>query len=157
MSALQAVSLEEAKVALAIDFPDHDTLITQLIGTAVSMVEARTQHYLYERTESLYLRGHGEFYHYPLKINRVENEDSVAVEYRAIPYSLYSKVKTYADTPSTVNATIGYASAEAIPGPLKTAVLRLVVYLFENRDIQTVEMPTDVYMLIRPFVRYASI
>lgn len=51
MNALDVVSLAEAKLFLKADMPDDDTLITQIIGAAVNVVEQKTQYRCYQRIE----------------------------------------------------------------------------------------------------------
>jgi uncharacterized phiE125 gp8 family phage protein len=157
MSALQAVTLQEVKDELVIDFADFDTVLTGCLETAVELMESRTQHYLYERPLTTIIKGHGELFQYPVQIDTVTDATGAGVDYKALTYALYTKVKTCTDEPVTVNMTVGYATNEATPASLKKAVKLLAIHLYENRNVELTDIPLEIKMLYRPFVRDASI
>lgn len=78
MNPLSVVSLDEAKSFLKIDFNDEDSLITTMIGSAVSLIEQTTQYRLYQRTEVEYSDGtyNVDLFQYPLNTVSVQTFDS---------------------------------------------------------------------------------
>lgn len=145
MTALDVISLEEAKADLVVDYPDKDNDIKRYIATAVAMVENYTGYMLYER-ETVYnvpYCGYVEVYNYPL---------TLPDGFKSISRSLSTVV--YGD--NSVTATVGYSSKEAIPSPLIDAAMKIVTYLFENRDIYTAGLPIDVQLLLNPYRRSAT-
>src|SRR6201986_58556 len=57
MTALDVISLTDAKDFLRVDFPDDDNLIESIISSAVRLVEQKTQYRLYQRIENQYSDG----------------------------------------------------------------------------------------------------
>jgi hypothetical protein len=57
MTPLDIISLDQAKLFLRTDFNDDDSLITDLIYSAVALVEQKTQYRLYQRIETDYSDG----------------------------------------------------------------------------------------------------
>lgn len=51
MNALDVITLQQAKDQLKVDFADDDALITQIISSAVNVVEQKTNWRLYQRVE----------------------------------------------------------------------------------------------------------
>jgi len=157
-TALNVISLQEAKDLLKVDFADDDAFITSLIHTAVALVEQRTNHYLYQRAITVDARHSHEVYAYPFEIVSVTDKDLTALTYTAHPYSLMTRICLsgyYGHYLLRLN--VGYAEKADIPAPLLTAVERLMTYLYMHRDIQKAEMPSDVQLMLQPYRRYASI
>lgn len=157
-TALDVISLEEAKALLKVDFADEDAYITGLIHTAVAIVERRTDHYLYQREVTIDARQSHEVYAYPFEIVSATDKDLTALNYTAHPYSLMTRICIngyYGHY--LLKLKVGYLNKADIPAPLLTAAERLITYLFSHRDVQPVEMPSDVQMMLQPYRRYASI
>lgn len=137
-----AVTLQQAKSYLRVDFNTDDALIETLISTAEEWVSKYTNHILNPRTDTLDVGCH-EIYDYPLSYTAGDN---FKVEKRSLK-SIF-EVKS-----GSVSLTVGYTSYADIPKTLITAVLKLVTYLYENRDIYTSDLPFDVQMLINQYRR----
>jgi hypothetical protein len=152
-TALDLITLEEAKAELKVDFAEHDLLITRLIHTAVALIEKRTQHMLYERTETRRIKSGYELYDYPVAVDSFVS----GIDYTQEDHTLYSTLHFYSTGSEVVNLTVGYATKAVVPAPLIEACYELITYLFEHRDAYKAEIPSDIYLIIRPYVRYASI
>ncbi|PTX14453.1 gp6-like head-tail connector protein [Pontibacter mucosus] len=152
-TALDLITLEEAKAHLAVDFPAHDMLITRLIHTAVALIEKRTQHMLYEREETRRIKSGYELYDYPATVDTLGD----GLDYQAEEHAGYTRLYFGSTRPEVVTLTLGYAEKEQVPEPLISACYKLLTYLFEHRDTYQAELPSDVYLMIRPYQRYATI
>ena len=154
-TALDLITLAEAKDELKVDQSDtfHDSLITRLIHTAVALIEKRTQHMLYPRTELRRIKSGYELYDYPATVDSFVS----GIDYTQEDYSLYSTLYFSSTGSEVVSLTLGYATKEEVPAPLLEACYKLLTYLFDHRDAYKADLPSDIYLIIRPYVRYASI
>lgn len=145
---MSAVSLQEAKAWLRIDtgYTSDDVQIQALIDGAEAWVEKYTDHVLTARTVT-FEQGCHEVYSYPLTINTNASTQPYKVDKRSLK-SIISVGNS-----GSVSVTVGYATASAVPAILKTAVLKLVTYSYENRDIYGSELPFDVQILLNQFRR----
>lgn len=157
MTALDIITLEQAKEYLEIDFPDYDEMITRNIRAAVEWVENYTGYRLYQRNEEFYMDcgRQVDIYAYPLSVTDVVNDNDDSVSYKITRRTM--KIIVSAPSDSTVKATVGYESAADVPGPLLAACYKLITYLQENRDAYTMGLPTDVQGLINQYRRYGII
>ena len=172
------VTLEEVKADLKITSTASDSVLEDLIAVATDELEAYTRRYFIER-EML-----GEYdsinstklERYPFaKIERspLKNIDSVQVSrsnvfvdqtYQLKDQSTFARIlfndgiSCLDDIPFPLKISFfaGYGDADAVPVRIKSAIRRLVVYLFQNPgycdDGCTAEnLPGDVRMLIASF------
>lgn len=149
MTALDVISLDDAKECLKVDFPDDDAIIERNIKSAVSMIEKYTDVYLYQRSENYTLNGCKlEVYDYPIVFTGVlpTKQDNKAMS--VIIYGLDN---------STFTANVGYADVTLIPQNLLDACYKMITYLYENRDAYTIGLPLDVQMLINQYRRSCTI
>jgi len=149
MDALDVVSLAVAKEHLVVDFPDKDADITRNIKTAVALVEVVTNHMLYEREKSYSIPSSGylEIYDYPFAV--ISSSSGLTTTHNVLSSAIL------AEAGSTVNANVGYASGD-VPSNLIEAVLKIVTYLFENKDVYEANLPFDVQLLLNPMKRSAT-
>lgn len=141
MTALDLITLEEAKTFLGVDFPDHDALITDLIKSAVETVENKTNHRLYERDITITTYKDLTIYDEPLNsIVSVTDEDGT-VDYEThynynteLFFDECTKLKT-------VVVNVGYM-AGACPVSLKLACKAIIDYRYNNR--QAMDIPAAV-------------
>lgn len=155
MNALDVIPLEDAKKYLAVEEVYHDEMIERLIGTAVSMVEEYTNHYLYRREKSYTVTGEClTVPDYPFFVSSVTAR-GLAVEYELRPGTLSSYI--YAPRYASVRAEVGYDSISDAPQPLVEAAYKLLVYLYDNRDVYEVGLPRDIQVMINSFRRSSSI
>jgi hypothetical protein len=123
------ISLEQAKLYLKIDDGQTvtDNEITQMINSALSYVEKRTNHIFKTRDKVYYkdcaLVQQVKVYDYPID----NTETELAIVYRP----LYAIVPTVNDV---VTLTIGYTNVEDIPSELIDSALQLINFWFYNSE-----------------------
>lgn len=148
MTALDILPLEDVKAFVNVDFDDYNAQLTRHINSAVSFIEKYTNVMLYNRNVTYTLNGCSlEIYDAPFVFigtepNHKQNALSVTV---------------YGTSGDVISASIGYNSLAEVPGELVEACYKVVLYLFENRDIYTAGLPWDLQVLISPYVRSATI
>lgn len=146
-SALDVISLQQAKDFLVIDFPDRDAEITRHIKAAIGYIEKYTNHMLYQRPKEYVIDGCSlEIYDYPLEVST--NVDRVCAHVLSKTY--------YAKSGTVLNATVGYSNPDNIPEELVEAAYKLITYLTENKDIYSAGLPWDVQMLVNKWRRSAT-
>lgn len=152
MTALDVITLEEAKQALVVDFPDQNDFITRLIQTAVARVEQYTCYALYERDVEITSNCNRDnsLSTFPIEITGVTNDGS-ETEYKVRKGAL----KTYVECRpySTISATIGYSDRNEIPAPLIDACYKIITYLYQNRDAYASQLPNDIQLLLNQYRR----
>lgn len=149
MDALNVITVDQARDWLS---ATDDEGLERLIKTAVEWVERYTSYRLYERTETIAnSRCEQSIALYPITVTSVTYQDLSAAKYEK--YVLPTKLKIKCPWNSVITLTVGYADAADIPGPLVDACYKLITYLYENRDMYQVGMPTDVQMLINQYRR----
>lgn len=150
-TALDVISLQNAKDFLVIDFPDRDPEIERHIKAAVSFVEKYTCHILYQRPASYQVTGKNdcyvEIYEYPITFT-----DTTIKKVNEI-----LSVKVYVKSGVQVLTTIGYATVDLIPTELVEACYKLIQYLTENKDIYGANLPWDIQMMINKYRRSPTI
>lgn len=155
MTALDVITLAEAKEHLKVDFTSEDALITRLIKSAVALIEEKTEYILYQRNEFDFVSTSDKIYKYPFALATSED----ATEYQIIESRLYSSIKIIGGSTAltsngrSVELTIGYNDASLVPSPLKDACLRLITYWYDQREMDQAKLPTDVYVMIQPYIR----
>lgn len=149
MTALDVISLVDAKDSLVVDYPDKDVEITRHIKSAIALVEQYTDVYLYERPRTYALLGCSlEIYDAPISFTGVV---PTKTKHQAMSVIVYGK------SGDTYTANIGYSNVNDIPQNLIDACYKIITYLFENKDAYSVNLPMDVQMLINQFRRSATI
>lgn len=145
INTMSAVTLQQAKDYLRIDFDEDDTLIQGLIDAAEDWVSKYTNHVL-SPTTKVYESGCYEVFDYPFVLTGGSCVNTHATS-------------TSFTVPSgeTATAQVGYATANDIPPVLLLAVKKLVVYMYENRDVYQSGMPNDVQLLINRYRRFIAV
>lgn len=153
MTPLDIISLEQAKAELVMTgIDDRDAEITRLIETAIAWVEKYTSYYLYQRNLSFTAYGYETFLpFYPITVTGVTYEGEPYTKYKEKLYPL--ELRVTAPPQSTIEATVGFANVSDIPPPLIEAAYKLIVYLFNNKDIYMATLPMDVQVLLNQFRR----
>ena len=131
------ISLDQAKLYLRIDSDQDatDDEITQMINSALSFIEKRTNHIFKTRDKVYYkdcaLVQQVKVYDYP-----IINTESLNITYRP----LYAIVPTVDDM---VTLTIGYESVDDIPSELIDAALQMLkVWFYESeKQVNTTLIP----------------
>jgi len=157
MTALDVITLEQAKAELVMTgISDRDAEITRLIQTAIGWVEQYTCYRLYERVETFIAYGcETVLPYYPITIDGVDHDGSAYANYKEkfLPLGL----RIICPSQSTITATVGYSDVGEIPAPLIEAAYKLITYLFENKDVYSVQLPVDVQILINQYRRSPTI
>jgi hypothetical protein len=126
------ISLEQAKLYLKIDEGQTitDDEITQMINSALSFIEKRTQHIFKTRNKVYYkdcaLVQQTTVYDYP--INNPEGEGFIA----GIEYKTNKAIVPTVNGFVTLN--IGYDSVEDIPSELIDSALQIINFWFYNSE-----------------------
>ena len=172
----EPVTLQEAKDHLRITHLLEDNLITLAITTARMMAESYTQRAICQKTIECHRDHFGYVMELPFPavsaVTSIKYDDIYGVE-QTLASTEYDNYlinepalivqgygKTFPGTRDKLNAVriryvAGYASANAIPSPIKSAILLLIGHLYENReDLTTVkmeEMPLGSKALLNPY------
>lgn len=160
-TALDVITLAQAKDWLVVDFEDQDGQIERNIRTAVAWVEKYTCHLLYQREITIPVTSSKTaIAFYPLEDIVLKDKDGVTLtsmisEGALKTYVVYSGYCGIGQNKITVNA--GYASIDLIPAPLLDACYKLITYLYENRDAYSSTLPVDIQLLINQFRRSPTI
>lgn len=149
MTALDVISLDEAKEYLRVDYDDQNNVITRNIKTAVSLIEEYTNIFLYEREKQYTVTGNCgiEIFDYPIELA----DSSLKVKQNVLSLTVFDKQG------NSVLATVGYSTIDYIPANLIDACYKLITYLYENRDAYTATLPVDVQLLVNQFRRNPTI
>lgn len=150
----QIISLEQAKNWLGgIDFDDDDDAIQRLIASAITWVEQYTGYRLYPREETIIATGTTTYITLaPFKITSAVDENEEVV-YLYEKWVSANRLRVLCPAGTKISLTVGFDDAKDAPGPLVEACYKLITYLYENRDVYSAGMPTDIQMLINPFRR----
>ena len=160
MDALDIISLSDAKANLAIDYNDYDTRITSLIKTAISWVETYTGWYLYQRDITIYSTSwQTNISAYPAALGVVKDNKGDTLNPQPLPKYGSLSFSICCQPQCAILLTVGFASADIakIPEPLIEAANKLIVYLFENKDMYGTSLPTDVQILLNQYRRSPTI
>lgn len=160
MDALSIISLDTAKANLVIDYDDYDARITSLIKTAISSVETYTGWYLYQRDITIYSTAwQTNISAYPVVLGNIT--DSKGDILNPQPVKKYGSLSFIicCQPQCSIPLTVGFAQADIaqIPEPLIEAANKLIVYLFENKDMYGTSLPTDVQILLNQYRRSPTI
>lgn len=172
----EPITLQEAKDHLRITHTHEDNLIMLAIITSRMMAESYTQRAICQKT----LEYHCNFFGYVIElpfpvvssVSWVKYDDIYGVEQTlaTTEYEVYLVMepaaivqaygKNFPGTRDKINAVriryvAGYANPEAIPSPIKSAMLLLIGHLYENREeltaVKMEEMPTGSKALLNPY------
>lgn len=147
MTELDIISLQSAKDFLVVDYDDRDQEITRHIKAAVAWIERYTKVMLYQRDKTYTLNGCSlEIYDFPLTISG---------DWKTKGNVLSTTV--YGQAGDSFTASVGYDTADSVPTPLIEAAYKLILYLFENKDVYTAVLPMDVQVLVNQYRRSATI
>lgn len=150
MTALDVISLANAKEFLVVDFNDRDAEIIRHIKSAVSLIETYTSIFLYQRAKTYTLTEHHiEIYDAPLLLLTTGLKTKQQV----------LSVIVYGNCNDEVEAVVGYGLGEAEPAEpvLIEACYKLITYFYENRDAYGATIPTDIQCMINQRRRSATI
>ena len=153
-TALDFISLEEAKEFLRVDFADEDSLITSFIGSAVEQIEKATEERLYQRDEVIVTKQ--DIYtllSYPVnQIKSVVDKYGNAVEFEAetIEDTLISLPCD--QTKKIITVDVGYTEVNPAPKSLKEACLQLIEHKYNNRSASGA-IPESILQTIAPYRR----
>jgi hypothetical protein len=147
MTALDVISLEQAKEFLVIDFPDRDEEITRNIKSAISYIERYTNVMTYEREKSYTLTGCSlEIYDAPISLITTVS----MVKHNVLSITVFGK------SGEVILATVGHNNVDDIPEDLISAAYILISYLTENKGLYPAELPWDIQILINQLRRSAT-
>ena len=176
----EPVSLADAKAHLRVTTTDDNDLITAIITTARTYIELITGLSLGPKTWDIYFENFkGDELYLPyaplVSVTYVKYYDfggtqntwdssNYIVDTDSIPGRVYPVYNGYWPSDSrgyekdiNVRFVSGYADADAVPNPLKHAIMMMVGELYENREISLVgatinDLPFAVKHLIAPYV-----
>lgn len=147
MTALDVITLEQAKEFLVIDFPDRDEEITRNIKSAISYIERYTNVMTYEREKSYTLTGCSlEIYDAPISLITTVS----IVKHNVLSITVFGK------SGDTILATVGHNNVDDIPEDLISAAYILISYLTENKGLYPAELPWDIQILLNQQRRSAT-
>lgn len=147
MTALDVITLAQAKEFLVIDFPDRDAEITRHIKSAIGIVERYTNHMMYQRDKTYSMISCSlEIYDYPINLSGI----SKPVHYNVLSATVRGKEGDSFTVP------VGYASGE-VPEQLVDASYKIITYLAENKDVYEANLPADVQCMINQLRRSCTI
>lgn len=180
---VEPISLTQAKAHLRVDGGDEDALIAMCVVAARERVEQETRRALIRQQWRAYVAGDfGGAACVELPRPRLTAGDAVVVEYRnaAGVWTVYTGAQVHAArepallwaqvAPGDIGSPVseqdsvwratywtGYGEApEAVPGPLRHAVLMLTAHLFERREMVIsgtiiTEIPKTLDWLVDPY------
>lgn len=158
MDALDVISLQSAKDNLVVDA--DDTRITSLIRAAVNWVEVYTGWYLYQREITIYSTSYRTLISgYPVTLLEIKNSKDEILDplptprYGALSFSVCCAPQ------SRLKLQVGFTTENIgeLPAVFIEAAQKLIVYLYENRDMYGLTLPTDIQMLLNPYRRSPTI
>lgn len=173
---LTVVSLADAKLQLRLEtsYTDEDDLITAYTNTAIANIENYLNAHIQPKALVLWLDGFQTytFETYPLTVTSVKYYQPDADSLTTLSTDDWYITKTsdkkqnlvIKNTPASVEtdradvvqvtATLGYASASAIPTPIVQAVKLQLSDMYERREDRGVIPVTTSQNLLRPYRNY---
>jgi uncharacterized phiE125 gp8 family phage protein len=169
----EPLTLDEVKAWLKVDGTDEDTLLSALITTARQSVEKYCQMAVLEQeaveTFPRFERNGIRLSLWPLmEVGAVKYRDTGKVE-RTLDDSFYGvdvmqrpglifrqenalwPLLEVAPDAVTVEYTAGYATAEDVPAPIKTAMLLMIADWYDNRTDSARTLPTAAERLLNQY------
>jgi len=151
----EPVSLAEAKAWCRIDSTDEDDLVSALVAAARLQVESETRRALVTQSWRVSLdcpRGRViELPVAPVSAIVAATADDADIEVALqgdaalLPGGGYRSL--------TIDYTAGYGAAADVPADLKQAVLALVAYWYENRDLAMASLPSGLDRMLAGYRR----
>ena len=134
MAYIDVLTLAQAKTFLRIDdtLSDDDSQITQMIKSALSTIERRTNVLVYARSKS-YLFQDYEVRVYDFPINSLTSPSNAVLIEKEL-HSIYTTNNT-ANLKLVLN--VGYANPLDVPSELIDAALQLVKYMYYEAETNT--------------------
>ena len=134
MAYIDVLTLAQAKTFLRIDdtLSDDDAQITQMIKSALSTIERRTNVLVYARSKS-YLFQDYEVRVYDFPINSLTSPSNAVLIEKEL-HSIYTTNNT-ANLKLVLN--VGYANPLDVPSELIDAALQLVKYMYYEAETNT--------------------
>tara|TARA_R110000868_G_scaffold4608_2_gene28767 strand:+ start:33 stop:503 length:471 start_codon:yes stop_codon:yes gene_type:complete len=134
MAYIDVLTLAQAKTFLRIDdtLADDDAQVTQMISSALSTIERRTNVLVYARDKS-YLVQDYEVKVYDFPINSITSPTTVVETER----ELYTTYTTKLSTELKVVLNVGYANVSSVPSALIDAALQLLKYMYYEAETNT--------------------
>lgn len=137
-----AITLEGAKQRLQIDFNDDDTILQEMLDSAVQVIEDYTQHSLTLKTVTLKSYGHPiSFYQTP--IVDINYTDKCKVQHKI------DSVVFHAPFGTEIVISLGISDKKQ----LETAVYQLTAYYYENREPDHARLPSDIQITVNQLRR----
>lgn len=143
LSATPMLTTVEAKALAKIDFSDHDTFVDALVTAATLWVQKKINRALINQTVIAEWDSVDEWVPLPYapivsitSIKTIDNEATETVLVANTGYFLRNnkiKVATHLGLRATYVAGYGAASTN-VPGPIKEAIGRIVINLYDRRD-----------------------
>jgi uncharacterized phiE125 gp8 family phage protein len=177
-AAFEPLTLAELKLHLRVDDDADNALITSLGVAARNYVETRTNHILCARTfyfEANAFPTEGNEIVFPIApvtavasvayVDTQQTVQTLAATYRLQSNIIPSRLRTaltenawvltgYADDAVRITATVGYATAAAVPPEAKQAILLLVGHWYENREaVVNGTISSDVKLTVEALLR----
>jgi len=147
MTALDIISLQDAKDFLVVDYPDRDVEISRHIKSAIGFIETYTNVIMYERQTVYLMTGNcREIYDSPIKFAN----PTIKTKQNILSVTVFGKQD------DIIDSIIGYDNVEKVPSELIEAAYKMIQYLFENHDIYTAGLPWDIQMMCNPHRRSAT-
>lgn len=135
MSYLSQISLIEAKEWLRLDDNSNDNIVTILIESACSFFEAKTNHFIFQRTKEY--KKDERIYDYPIADTTGLTEKS-----------------NYFIAESDISLSVGYPSGE-LPSEIKELILTMIeVKFYANEDEMITNYPSLVNESLQRFKRF---
>lgn len=156
MGAIDVIPLADAKRWLNVDDTYNDPDITRLISTAVAWIEKYTSYRLYPRDEVVYTTNCVTYVPYfPINTKSINNFDGTPYVTADLYVYTFTPLSMVVNCPklSTILLNTGYTDPAQVPAPFIDACLKLITYLYENRDAYSTTLPLDIQVLINPYRR----
>lgn len=143
------ITLEQAKANLQVDFDDDNAVIERCIKSAISWVEKYTGYILNEGVIKVYAdkRGIADLILYPFEVIT----PNIIIHRKATSSILRGKSN------EEIELKVGNWGNEEPPTDIVEACYKLITYFYENRDMYTVTLPTDIQMLLNQYRRSCTI
>lgn len=138
------VTLDDLKQELLIDFSDFDVSLQRKLDVAIAIIERYTNIIVRERTGAFVSDGCPiKFYEYPIQIISI---DKPYKEYKGVDYICI-------DTEKGANISVKFGDTTTAIPEINEAIIRLAVYLYENKESSSVTLPVDIQLLVNQFRR----
>ena len=131
MAYLDIISLADAKNYLKIDdtLTEDDGNITRMIKASLSQIERITNHVLFARSKSYFVRNCDvNVYDFPI------NSLTTPTTATKVEYTIYTTYTVLLTTELSVVLNVGYASVSDVPQDLIEVAYEMIDIMYYNRD-----------------------